>query len=206
MKFKYFVEHTCARRTLVRPAYSLLHTRYNLLASTHLLELSRTYLPDPACLPTRFSLLASTHSLEFSRTYLPDPTDLRTRYNLLASAYIIWLFTSTYSLLLARISPSRFHLHVRLTCTDARLRSRAANSFLTFRIRFSRTCLPSLRDQSLFETATLSKAAGDLVPADVVRARSYDPEQRCMVFNLDYDRRSDLDDSVGYWCREAREK
>jgi len=28
---------------------------------------------------------------------------------------------------------------------------------------------------------------------------TYDPEQRCMVFNLDYDRRSDLDDSVGYW-------
>jgi len=27
----------------------------------------------------------------------------------------------------------------------------------------------------------------------------YDPEQRCMVFTLDYDRRSDLDDSVGYW-------
>ena len=23
--------------------------------------------------------------------------------------------------------------------------------------------------------------------------------QKCMVFNLDYDRRSDLDDSVGYW-------
>ena len=23
--------------------------------------------------------------------------------------------------------------------------------------------------------------------------------QNCMVFNLDYDRRSDLDDSVGYW-------
>lgn len=28
---------------------------------------------------------------------------------------------------------------------------------------------------------------------------TYDPAQNCMVFNLDYDRRSDLDDSVGYW-------
>jgi len=27
----------------------------------------------------------------------------------------------------------------------------------------------------------------------------YDPAQRCMVFHLDYDRRSDLDDTVGYW-------
>jgi len=27
----------------------------------------------------------------------------------------------------------------------------------------------------------------------------YDPAERCMVFHLDYDRRSDLDDSVGYW-------
>jgi len=28
---------------------------------------------------------------------------------------------------------------------------------------------------------------------------TYDPSQRCMVFSLDYDRRSDFDDSVGYW-------
>lgn len=28
---------------------------------------------------------------------------------------------------------------------------------------------------------------------------TYDPAQRCMVFHLDYDRRSDLDDTVGYW-------
>jgi len=28
---------------------------------------------------------------------------------------------------------------------------------------------------------------------------TYDPVQRCVVFSLDYDRRSDLDDSVGYW-------
>ena len=28
---------------------------------------------------------------------------------------------------------------------------------------------------------------------------TWDPEARCMVFNLDYDRRSDIDDSVGYW-------
>ena len=28
------------------------------------------------------------------------------------------------------------------------------------------------------------------------RVRSYDPAQRCMVFHLDYDRRSDLDDTV----------
>ena len=28
---------------------------------------------------------------------------------------------------------------------------------------------------------------------------TYDPAQRCMVFCLDYDRQSDLDDSVGYW-------
>jgi len=27
----------------------------------------------------------------------------------------------------------------------------------------------------------------------------YDPAARCMTFHLDYDRRSDLDDSVGYW-------
>jgi len=27
----------------------------------------------------------------------------------------------------------------------------------------------------------------------------YDPKQRCLTFHLDYDRRSDLDDSVGYW-------
>jgi len=28
---------------------------------------------------------------------------------------------------------------------------------------------------------------------------TYDPTQRCMIFRLDYDRRSDFDDSVGYW-------
>ena len=28
---------------------------------------------------------------------------------------------------------------------------------------------------------------------------TYDPAQRCMVFHLDYDRKSDLDDTVGYW-------
>lgn len=28
---------------------------------------------------------------------------------------------------------------------------------------------------------------------------TYDPAQRCMIFRLDYDRRSDLDDTVGYW-------
>ena len=27
----------------------------------------------------------------------------------------------------------------------------------------------------------------------------YDPEKRCMTFHLDYSRRSDIDDSVGYW-------
>jgi len=27
----------------------------------------------------------------------------------------------------------------------------------------------------------------------------YDPDQKCMVFHLDYSRRSDIDDSVGYW-------
>jgi len=27
----------------------------------------------------------------------------------------------------------------------------------------------------------------------------YDPAQRCLVFHLDYERQSDLDDSVGYW-------
>jgi len=31
---------------------------------------------------------------------------------------------------------------------------------------------------------------------------TYDPEQRCMTFHLDYSRRSDLDDSVGYWYVE----
>lgn len=30
----------------------------------------------------------------------------------------------------------------------------------------------------------------------------YDPKARCMVFHLDYSRRSDLDDSVGYWYVE----
>jgi len=28
---------------------------------------------------------------------------------------------------------------------------------------------------------------------------TYDPSQNCMVFQLDYSRRSDLDDTVGYW-------
>mmetsp|Transcript_36319 Transcript_36319/g.77440 ORF Transcript_36319/g.77440 Transcript_36319/m.77440 type:complete len:282 (-) Transcript_36319:94-939(-) len=28
---------------------------------------------------------------------------------------------------------------------------------------------------------------------------TYDPQERCMVFHLDYDKRSDIDDSVGYW-------
>ena len=32
----------------------------------------------------------------------------------------------------------------------------------------------------------------------------YDPTQRCLVFHLDYDRRSDLDDSVGYWFVQPR--
>ena len=32
----------------------------------------------------------------------------------------------------------------------------------------------------------------------------YDPDARCMVFQLDYDRRSDLDDSVGYWYIQPR--
>ena len=27
----------------------------------------------------------------------------------------------------------------------------------------------------------------------------YDPQQNCMTFNLDYSKRSDIDDSVGYW-------
>jgi len=26
-----------------------------------------------------------------------------------------------------------------------------------------------------------------------------DEKQKCMTFHLDYDRQSDLDDSVGYW-------
>ena len=30
----------------------------------------------------------------------------------------------------------------------------------------------------------------------------YDPKIRCMTFHLDYDRRSDLDDSIGYWFLE----
>jgi len=30
----------------------------------------------------------------------------------------------------------------------------------------------------------------------------YDPKERCMVFHLDYSKRSDLDDSVGYWYVE----
>jgi len=33
---------------------------------------------------------------------------------------------------------------------------------------------------------------------------TYDPAQRCMVFHLDYDRRSDIDDSVGYWFVDPR--
>lgn len=33
---------------------------------------------------------------------------------------------------------------------------------------------------------------------------TYDPSARCMTFRLDYDRRSDLDDSVGYWYVEPR--
>ena len=28
---------------------------------------------------------------------------------------------------------------------------------------------------------------------------TYCPATRCMVFKLDYSRRSDLDDTVGYW-------
>lgn len=32
----------------------------------------------------------------------------------------------------------------------------------------------------------------------------YDPAQHCMVFHLDYDRQSDLDDSVGYWYAQPR--
>ena len=28
---------------------------------------------------------------------------------------------------------------------------------------------------------------------------TYSPQDRCMIFNLDYTRRSDIDDSVGYW-------
>ena len=28
---------------------------------------------------------------------------------------------------------------------------------------------------------------------------TYDPAQQCLTFHLDYDRKSDLDDSVGYW-------
>lgn len=32
----------------------------------------------------------------------------------------------------------------------------------------------------------------------------YDPAQRCMVFHLDYDRQSDLDDTVGYWYVDTR--
>jgi len=32
----------------------------------------------------------------------------------------------------------------------------------------------------------------------------YDPAQRCMVFRLDYDKKSDIDDSVGYWYVQSR--
>ena len=32
----------------------------------------------------------------------------------------------------------------------------------------------------------------------------YDPSQLCMVFHLDYDKQSDLDDSVGYWYAQPR--
>ena len=32
----------------------------------------------------------------------------------------------------------------------------------------------------------------------------YDPAQRCMVFRLDYDKKSDIDDSVGYWYVQPR--
>jgi len=32
----------------------------------------------------------------------------------------------------------------------------------------------------------------------------YDPEQHCVVFHLDYERQSDLDDSVGYWYAQPR--
>lgn len=35
---------------------------------------------------------------------------------------------------------------------------------------------------------------------------TYDPAQRCMVFSLDYDRRSDFDDSVGYWYVQPGER
>lgn len=34
----------------------------------------------------------------------------------------------------------------------------------------------------------------------------YDSAQRCMTFRLDYDRRSDIDDSVGYWFVMPRDK
>ena len=33
---------------------------------------------------------------------------------------------------------------------------------------------------------------------------TWDPGMRCMTFHLDYDRRSDLDDSVGYWYVEEK--
>ena len=32
----------------------------------------------------------------------------------------------------------------------------------------------------------------------------YDPKAHCMVFRLDYSRRSDLDDTVGYWFVDPR--
>lgn len=32
----------------------------------------------------------------------------------------------------------------------------------------------------------------------------YDPVERCMVFNLDYSKQSDLDDTVGYWYARPR--
>ena len=34
---------------------------------------------------------------------------------------------------------------------------------------------------------------------------TFDPALRCMTFRLDYDRRSDLDDSVGYWYVQPRD-
>merc|ERR1719247_4005122 len=35
---------------------------------------------------------------------------------------------------------------------------------------------------------------------------TYDPSQRCMVFHLDYDRKSDLDDTVGYWYVDQKSR
>ena len=37
------------------------------------------------------------------------------------------------------------------------------------------------------------------LPLSYFMEHTWDPTERCMVFSLDYSRRSDLDDSVGYW-------